>query len=276
MDAPETRSKPLQRASRVPSVAPDLLPFPHFGGRVDEPGDRKERSVTTHEKAIDEHQDGVITKVRPVSDGYEITFDDFGCLYVKDPGFEIHEGDPYRSYGKGFGFPVRGLDIAGREAYYQTEEEYWADFREAQEKREREHGEFLEAKGGVFHDPGTGKYDWREGMDEISGFGEEYEAACRSMLIRTLDFWDEQPEDFDPKYHSYENITGVMVDDNDDAKLLDKAMMDAEIVFGNGERERCGDGASGAMHQAVVSHAFFARANGWEKYVEHMSSRGKD
>ncbi len=110
-------------------------------------------------------------------------------------------------------------------------------------------------------------------MNEISGFSNEYEAACRSMLIKTLDFWDEQLGTFDPQYHSYENITGVMVDDNDDAKMLDKAMMDAEIVFGNGECERCRDGASGAMHQAVVSHALFVRANGWEKYVEHMSAR---
>ncbi len=113
--------------------------------------------MSTQEKVIDQHQDGTITKVTTVKDGYEVTFDDFGCLYVEDPGFEINEGDSYRSYGKGFGFPVRGLDINGREAYYQTEEQYWASYHEAKEKRELEHREALEAKGGVSHDPGTGK-----------------------------------------------------------------------------------------------------------------------
>ena len=223
-----------------------------------------------------EYQDGTLTQVKPASGGYEVEFDGFGWLYLEDPGFEIKEGDSYRSYGRGFGYPVRGLDVNGREVYYRTEEEDRARTLQAIEDDKRKRREALEAKGGIFHDPGTGKYDWRSGMGEISGFGGGYEAACRSMLVRALDFWDEQGDSFDPKYHSYENITGVMVDDNADAKKLDGAIMDAEVVYGNGERERCGDGASGAMHQATVSHAFFVRANGWEKYVERMSKRDEE
>ena len=220
-----------------------------------------------------EYEVGRLKTVRPSGGGYELEFEDGGWLFVKDPGFEPKAGDATRAYGRGFAYPVRGLDVAGKEVYYETEEEYWARFRREEEERKRKHRERLEAKGGVSHDPGTGKYDWRDGMGEISGFGNDYEAACRSMLIRALEFWDEQGEDFDPKYHGFKDVTGICIDENEDAKKLDAAMMDAEIAFGNGERERCGDGASGAMHQAVVSHAFYVRKNGWENYVKEMSSR---
>lgn len=223
----------------------------------------------------EEYQDMIlkgVEKTEGEASGYVIECED-GHLLIPGPGFEPKTGYVARYYGKGFGYPVRGLDINGQEVYYQTEEEYTACLHERIERLERERKEELIALGGVSHDPGTGKYDWRESMSEISGFGGPYEASCRSMLIATLDHWDNQPESFEPKYHGYENIYGVMLDDNEDAKKLDKAMMDAEILYGNGERERVGDEASGAMHQAVVSHAFFVRGNGWEAYVKEMSMR---
>lgn len=223
-----------------------------------------------------EYQDQTITSVEEHDGNYWVKFEDGFMLAVTSPGFEIKASDEARLYGKGIGYSVRGLDINGREVYYRTEEQARARTLAALEENKRARQRELDDKGGVRPDPGAGKYDWRIGMGEISGFGGTYEAACRSMLIRALDFWDEQGEGFDPKYHSYENITGVMVDDNADAKKLDAAMMDAEIVYGNGERERCGDNATGAMHQAVVSHAFYVRKNGWESYVGQMSRRRDD
>lgn len=114
------------------------------------------------------------------------------------------------------------------------------------------------------------KYEWREGMGEISGFGGSYEAACRAMLASTLEFWDTQPEEFNPIYEQYENVTGIAIDKNEDAKRLDEAMLAAEFIGPHGTPQRAGEGASGAMHQAVVNHAFFIRANGWEAYVEAL------
>lgn len=224
-------------------------------------------------KADTQYQDGTLVAVAQHENGYEIQFKDGGWLSIDDPGFEPKPGDPVRTYGKGIGYPVRGLDIAGGEVYYQTEEEYRAEFNRRTKQEKRLRCEELEGKGGVSHDPGTGRYDWRDGMGEISGFGDEYEAACRAMLIRSLDFWDEQDEDFDPKYHGFKDVYGICVDDNEDAKKLDEAMMNAFILFGNGQTERVGDGASGAMHQAVVSHAFYVRRNGWSEYVRKMTER---
>lgn len=222
-----------------------------------------------------QYEDTQIASVRPHENGYEVEFADKGWLFISDPGFAPKPGDSARCYGKGFGYSVRGLDIDGREVYYKTEDEWRADFRERRDRQERERKEALEAKGGVSHDPGAENYDWREEMGEISGFGDTYEAACRSMLVAALDFWDGQDESFDPKYKGFEDVYGVCLDDNDDAKKLDEAIMDAEIVYGDGTRERCGDGASGAMHQAVISHAFFVRKNGWERYVQEMSEESR-
>lgn len=105
-------------------------------------------------------------------------------------------------------------------------------------------------------------YEFTPEMGEISGFGGGYEAACRAMLKSGAEFWDAQPEGFDPKYQGMEGVYGLILDHNEDAKKLDEA-----IIAGSG-----GD-ATGAMHHAVVSHLFFIRKNGWEAYCAEMSKK---
>lgn len=107
------------------------------------------------------------------------------------------------------------------------------------------------------------KYEWQEGMGEVSGFGGGYEAACRAMVKAGCDWLDAHPE-AEPKFHGYTNIYGVISEDNDDAKSLSAA-----VVAGSG-----GD-CTGAMHQATVSACLYIRKNGWEKYVEEMSKPEK-
>lgn len=99
-------------------------------------------------------------------------------------------------------------------------------------------------------------------MGEISGFGGSYEAACRTMLLAGLDWLDAHPE-ADPKYKGYSNVFGLMMDDNEYAKQLDKAIIEAA--------EALGASPTGAMHHAVISHILFIRKNGWDAYVAKMS-----
>lgn len=107
-------------------------------------------------------------------------------------------------------------------------------------------------------------YEWVEGMREISGMGGDYEAACRAMLVGGMKWLDEHPE-VEPEFHGFRNVYGVIAEDNADAEALSKA-----IVAAAGDH-----GCTGAMHQAVVSHCLFIRANGWAKYVEEMSAHSK-
>lgn len=78
-------------------------------------------------KEADQYEDHVITEVQ--DDGGEwlaIGIED-GCFLsverAKLPA-PIRVGQVARFYGRGFGYPVRGLDIDGLEVYYQTEDEY--------------------------------------------------------------------------------------------------------------------------------------------------------
>lgn len=105
------------------------------------------------------------------------------------------------------------------------------------------------------------KYVFTPSMGEISGFGGRYERACRVMLRSGLLWWDGHPT-ANPRFHTYKNIYGVCCEDNDDAKALSKAVVDAA--------KDC----TGAMHQAVIGHIFFVRKHGWQKYVEMMTRRG--
>lgn len=97
-------------------------------------------------------------------------------------------------------------------------------------------------------------------MDEISGLGGTYEASCRSMLAAALEWLDAHP-DADPRFSGFRDVYGIIMEDNDDAKALSQAAVDAA-----GEA-----GATGAMHQAVISAALWIRANGWDAYVSQMT-----
>ena len=106
------------------------------------------------------------------------------------------------------------------------------------------------------------KYEFTKEMQEISGFGGGYEQTCRNMLKAGLEWLDENPK-ADPKFHGYKSIYGIIKEDNEDAKALTKAVIDAS------DHE-----ATGAMHQAVIMKILWIRKNGWKKFVKEMSERG--
>lgn len=107
-------------------------------------------------------------------------------------------------------------------------------------------------------------YRHTEEMGEISGFGGGYESCCQDMLEAGVKWLAERP-DANLEGHSFKGIYGIMVPDSDDAKELDKVVIDAS-----------GGEASGAMHHAVMSRLFFISKNGWDVYAEKVTEAQKD
>lgn len=103
------------------------------------------------------------------------------------------------------------------------------------------------------------KYQWRDGMDEISGLGGGYEKCCQAMLDAALQWLDVHP-DAEPRFKGNSNVYGLIAEDNDDAKALSKAAM----VPADGE-------ATGAMKHAVIGHSLWIQKNGWDAYVKAKS-----
>lgn len=78
----------------------------------------------------------------------------------------------------------------------------------------------------------------------------------------------------DPHFRGCEGVYGVILNDNEDAKYLTQATMDAKVLI-DGKVVRAGDDATGAMHQATISHILWIRHHGWDKYVEESKRRAK-
>lgn len=102
------------------------------------------------------------------------------------------------------------------------------------------------------------KYKWEPGMGEISGFGGSYEQGCRAMVIAGLEFWDHYP-DLNPQFKGWEGVFGILQENNDDAKKLEKVVLD--VVDHD---------CTGAMHMASIQTILYIRKHGWDKYVEEM------
>lgn len=101
-------------------------------------------------------------------------------------------------------------------------------------------------------------------MGEISGFGGDYEKTCQDMLEAGV-IWLDAHQKPDLKGHGYQDVYGIMITDSDDAKALEKAIMAPPTVTQYG--------ATGAMHQAVMSRLFWIAKNGWDAYCAELVKR---
>lgn len=114
---------------------------------------------------------------------------------------------------------------------------------------------------------------WSEDMGEISGFGGGYEAACRAMVLAGIQWIDEHPS-ADPQFRGYEGIYGVINEENDDAKALVAAMMDAPVYHdGKKIQEHVKDDCTGAMHHASCGHVMAYKRLGWDEYCRQLRTR---
>ncbi len=113
-------------------------------------------------------------------------------------------------------------------------------------------------------------YEWTDDMREISGFGGGYELVCRAMVSAGAKWLDDNPAR-QPKFHGYKNITGIIEEDNYDAKALTEAVLNADVPVGfNGTPQKAREGCTGAMHQFTISHALHAHSVGWPEYQRIM------
>jgi len=147
-----------------------------------------------------------------------------------------------------------------RRAEYEASDLYKQRKAEAEVRAKREAVIRDEALAVVARSDVRAKYAWIDGMGEISGFGGGYESACRDMLYAGL-AWLETKPGADLQASIYRNVYGILNADSEDAKALEKALMQA-----------CPD-CSGAMHQATMSAVMFIAKNGWAKYVDVMTER---
>ena len=79
--------------------------------------------MDTPNKATDtEYEDHTLNKVTPCKGGWEIGHDGW-IFFCPETDVAPRVGTVARFYGRGFGFPVRGLDLDGHEVFYRTAEE---------------------------------------------------------------------------------------------------------------------------------------------------------
>jgi hypothetical protein len=101
-------------------------------------------------------------------------------------------------------------------------------------------------------------------MGEISGFGGGYESCCQDMLEAGMR-WLTEHKDPDLQGKVSPQIFGILIPESEDAKALEKAVLDAA----KGE-------ATGAMHHAVMSRLFWISKNGWDAYCAELRTREAD
>jgi hypothetical protein len=204
-----------------------------------------------------EFQDWILDRVEgDAQKGWSISWQGVG--FWVQPGSPIvpRVGMRARLYGKGFGYAVHGLELDGVVVYYKTAAERAAEAAEFKRAYDEEDAR-RQAESFIPPEQPAG-FEWTEGTRQISGFGGGYERACRSMVSAGCKWWSEHPE-ARPEFHGFKGITGVVIEDNEDAKALSQAITSAA------------DGASGAMHQAAVNHCFaWKRLGSWQAYQAEM------
>ena len=104
------------------------------------------------------------------------------------------------------------------------------------------------------------EYKYTEHCREISGFGGSYENACRTMVIEGMKYL-EQNKGADPSFDQFKKVFGITTNENEDMKLLQKAMLNS-----------IGGDCTGAMMQACTNHVLFAYKNGWDNYIKKMET----
>lgn len=103
------------------------------------------------------------------------------------------------------------------------------------------------------------KFKFTEKMREISGFGGEYEQACRDMICAGAKWIEENPT-AKLSFGQYQGVTGLTTGESPDMIILQDVMNKA-----------CGDGGcSGAMMHACSNHSMFIKTKGWDEYVKEM------
>jgi hypothetical protein len=210
------------------------------------------------ERLADEYVDWILDRVEGDAEkGWSVDAQGIGYFVRAGSPVEPKVGMRARFYGRGFGYPVHGLLLDNTLVFYKTRLEREADAAEFKRKYDEKHARAM-AESWLPETQRAG-FEWTDDMRQISGFGGSYERACRSMVSAGCKWWSEHPEAH-PTFHGFKGITGVVLEDNEDAKALTKAVIDA-----------AGGDATGAMHEFSLRHVFAWHALGsWAAYQAEM------
>lgn len=135
----------------------------------------------------------------------------------------------------------------------QYRRDHWLELAQQQRDSELHLEAFL-----AFHP----EFVWTEDMDEISGFGGSYELGCRAMTTAGAAWLASHP-DAHPRILTSEQIIGIAIADNDDAKAFENAVLTPVSEMG----------ATGAMVQYSMWHACKAHEIGWPAYQARMRDK---
>jgi hypothetical protein len=161
------------------------------------------------EIADEEYEERVLTEVRMDDDGdFVITGDGSSFLAKGKHGIIPKIGDVARYYGRGFGYPVRGLAVNGLVLYYLTEEE-----QDEQYRRQAEEGDLKKQE------------EFEESRAELDA---RYE-ALPDVFQRRLDRFRAGNPDFRWEYERYELFTC------EEALKIATALETADLVIAYGK-----------------------------------------
>jgi len=138
-------------------------------------------SVRLNDPAYEEHR---VTNVDPQEGGGWLLGMDGMCFFCPpESPVEPKPGMAARLYGRGFGFPVRGLVLDGTEVFYQTVAQHEAKMKREAEERDREK-----------------RYDFEKNR---AAFDRRYR-ALPEVFQRRLDKFRGNNPDFRWQFESYE------------------------------------------------------------------------
>src|SRR4051812_46102862 len=158
--------------------------------------------MSTSKAADTAFEDKTIEKVEDSDTHWAITCDGWTLCIPKKPGIVPKPGDVARHYGRGIGYPVRGVDVNGLEVFYETERQYEARQELEQLKRDvDQRNQYLADKDAftarINALPGPLQkrlFQFRERSPDFGWKFEGYELACAEMAAAVAKACERLPE----------------------------------------------------------------------------------
>jgi hypothetical protein len=110
------------------------------------------------------------------------------------------------------------------------------------------------------------RFQWTPLMREVSGFGGQYEQACRLAIRAGVEFLDSHPGE-KPEFQMVKGVLGIAVPHNEIAKALAKAMAQSVSDFG---------GLTCIMLHTCLDHVKWINLCGWDVYEVEMCKPATD
>lgn len=115
------------------------------------------------------------------------------------------------------------------------------------------------------------EFEYTEGMNEISGYGGDYERACRAG-VRAGACWFADHLGAKPEFASWLASNGRVMPVNMEAHGLLSAMEDTDFTREDGTHVPLIDEMTGEMTQIMLYHVLYIAKHGWNKYAEKMTA----